>query len=401
MSCRTPPRTHIRSRLTMALLYSIIPCLILALSCVQYARYVPDPEKDITQWIANFRRQRSFSYQYETKLKSVSVEANGYCIIGKGERIAGTWYGPGGAQQFEYVGLGDMEYSRRGSTWERISRGEESDIYTQLTRILTTDTFEYAGADGDYAYRFKANVPFLDPERRKDMIGFIIISADNFLPEYIWAGLPDSTTYLMARLSGYNSTKGIKPPVREMKEYQVITDMRSVDNYAKLKRRLELLSVEYRLEQIDDGFLLRVDEYLGLEDVVKMLRPGGMSLYEATNDHAKAFRTAYLLGDMYRPVYLTEDFATESDVRRIEVGFDRSSKPYISLRLRKKYTLPQMVALEVDTILTAIVTLDTLVKSDRIDLYPEMKHSEIELLGAYILQPLGDLEVQSSPGERR
>jgi hypothetical protein len=396
-----PLRSLFRARWTTAVLYGIGPCVIFFLNCVQYARYVPDPEKDIEQWIANFTRQRSFSYEYETKLKSVSVEATGYCVIGKGERLSGTWYGPGGAQKFDYVGLGDIEYLKKGSAWERISRGEESDIFTQIVRILTTDTFEYKGGDGDFTYRFRANVPFLDPERRKDMIGFITVSSDNFLPKYIWAGLPDSTTYWTARLSGYNSARGIKPPVKEMQEYLVIPNTRSTDDYAKLKRRLELLSVESRLEQVDNGFLLRLDEYLGLEDVMEMLRPGGMALYEATGDREKAAKTAYLLGDMYRPLYLTGRFATEGDIRRIDIGFDRSSKPYVSLKLRKKYALRHLVALEVDTILAATAALDTLAKSDRIDLYPEMKYSEMEFLRAYILQPLGAFEVQPSPGERR
>lgn len=385
----------------MALLYSIGPCLIFALSCVQYTKYVPDPEKDIEQWIANFSRQRSFSYEYQAKLKSVSVEAAGYCVVGKGERLTGTWYGPGGAQEFEYVGFGDIEYSRRGSTWERISRGEESDIYTQIERILTADTFEYRGGNGEFTYQFKANVPFLDPERRKDMIGFITISSDNFLPEHIWAGLPDSTTYWTARLSDYNSAKGIGLPVKEIQEYLVIPIAPSTDDHAKLRKRLELLSLESRLEQVENGFLLKLHGHLRLEDVIEMLRPGGMSLYGATRDQEKAVKTGYLLGDMYRPLFLTERYATEGDIRGVDIGFDRSSTPYISLGLRRKYVLPNVVALEVDTILAATATLDTLTKSDRIQLYPDMKYTELELLRAYILQPLGDLEVQPSRGERR
>ncbi|UCG30205.1 MAG: hypothetical protein JSV53_12035 [candidate division WOR-3 bacterium] len=369
--------------------------------CVQYTKYVPNPEKDIDQWVANFARQRSFSYRYEAKLRFVRVDATGYCVIGEGENVSGTWYGQAGEQDFEYVGLGDVEYLRKGSDWERISRGEESDIFTQIKRILITDKFEYEGSAEGYTYRFKANIPFLSPERRKEMVGLVTISPKNFLPDFIWAGLPDSSTYWTAQLFGYNSNKSIKSPVKEKREYLIKPNSESRVDYGSLEKRLDILSVDYRLEKNDEGFLLRLPLHYAIEDAGAMLRPGGMVVYAVAEKQQEATKTGYLMGDVYKPLFLTKILLTERDIREVKIDFDGSSAPYISLKLRQKSTLPRMVAIEVDSLLVATATLDTLRKSDRINLYPEMQYNEMEILRAYILQPLGGLEVKSYGGEFR
>ncbi len=126
-----------------------------------------------------------------------------------------------------------------------------------------------------------------------------------------------------------------------------------------------------------------------------------MALYAVAEQQQESGRIAYLLGDVRKPVYLTELLATDRDIKDVKISFDRSSALFMSLRLRGKRMLPYRVAIEVDSILIGTAPLDTLKKSDRIDLYPEMQHNEIEILRAYILQPLGAYEVRASGGERR
>jgi hypothetical protein len=376
-------------------------CILLSVTCTRYVKYVPDPEKDVNQWLSNFSHQISFSYEYEAKLRSIRVEGRGNCVIGKGERLSGKWYGDGGEQEFEYIGLGDIEYSKKGRTWEQVSRGEESDIFTQITRILSTEEFNYEGRDGAYEYVFKANVPFLDPLRRKEMVGVMTISTDNYLPDFVWAGLPDSSTYWTAKIFDYNSAKYIGSPVKEKQEYFVLRKNRSNEGGEALERRLDLLSLDYWLHENREGFVLGLPLQYGMEDVETFLKPGGMVLYAVTDERKDAKRIVYLKGDVQKPVYLTERLATDRDLKDVKIRFDQSSALNISLMLRGKRVLPSMVALEVDSILVATATLDTSTKSDRIDLYPEMQYTEIEILRAYVLQPLGAYEVKASGGERR
>lgn len=322
-------------------------------------------------------------------------------MIGEGEKLSGTWFGEGTAQQFEYVGLGDIEYSRTDRGWERLSRGEESDIFAQITRILSTKIYSYQGQDEGYEYVFKANIPFLDPGRRKEMVGLMTISPRNFLPDFVWAGLPDSSTYWTARLFDYNSKKEIKPPVKDKSEYLIIPGNVETEGRSSLEKRLKLLSLDYRLEDIGEGFLLRLPLHYGLDDAMTFLKPGGMALYAVAEEQQESGRIAYLMGDARQPVYLTELLATDRDIKDVKISFDRSAALCMSLRLRRKRLLPFMVAIEVDSILIGTAPLDTLKKSDRIDLYPEMQYNEIEILRGYILQPLGAYEVRASGGERR
>ena len=362
---------------------------------------MPDPEKDINQWVANFTHQISFNYQYEAKLRSIRVEGKGFCIIGKGERLSGKWYGDGSEQDFEYVGMGDIQYLRKGTSWEQMSRGEESDIFTQITRIVSTGEFSYKGTDGRYEYIFKANIPFLDPLRRKEMVGMMTVSPDNFLPIHVWAGLPDSSTYWTAKIFDYNSAKKIGSPVKEKREYLVTLKNGSKKDGRALERRLDLLSVEYWLQETDEGFMVGFPIHYRAEDATAFLRTGGMALYAVADRREDAERIAYLRGDVQKPVYLTERLATERDVRDAKLRFDQSSALHIALVLKGKLALPSRVALEVDSILVATATLDTSIKSDRIELYPEMQYTEMEILRAYILQPLAAYEVKASGEERR
>ena len=137
--------------------------LLLLINCVQYTKYIPDPEKDIDKWISNFHQQRSFSYQYKLETKSVYTEAKGVCVICRGEHICGIWSSPDSKLDFEYIGLGDIEYSKTKNRWQELARGDESNIFGQIERLLKFDKFEYIGSEKEFLYRFKVNIPFLVP----------------------------------------------------------------------------------------------------------------------------------------------------------------------------------------------------------------------------------------------
>ena len=380
--------------------FMVVFTTMLNLRCVKHTKYVPDPEQDIDRWISNFEQQMSFSYQYEMKVGFVHVRASGDCMIGKGEELAGQWKRNGDVRRFKYVGLGDTEYSQEDGAWKASSRGEQSDVFTQITRILTFDKFQYKGFNDGFWYTFRANIPFLAPDRRKEMIGSIKISRRNYLPEVIWAGLPDSSAFWTAQIFGYNNRKNIKQPVRGSNDYlAIVSENSEITDSRVLKQRLDLVGVDYRSKRVANGILLSLPSHYGFEDVESMLRPGGLLVYGVTLDNKTAHRTAYLKDNMYAPVYLTEVLLTGRDVRDVEINFDERSTPYISLKLHEKRILPPMVAFEVDSMLVATAAIDTSRKMDRIRLYPEMQYHDIEILRAYIVQPLGAVELRPLHGD--
>lgn len=392
-------------RIAAVLHYISIPILGISLlvvfhGCVEYAKYVPDPVKDIDQWVKNFAQQKSFKYEYEMKTNAVKVSARGECVIGIGEQLSGKWESAGSVQEFSYIGLGDVEYSQRAGKWEVSVRGEESDVFTQITRLLSLGKFEYAVSDKEYTYQFKANVPFLAPDRRKEMIGHVRISARNYLPESIWAGLPDSTMYWTAHINSYNTQTIIRAPFTEYRGYTVLFEEAVESSTARaVRQRLDLCNIPYRAEGVAGGLMVRLPIQYQLEDAVKLLRPGGLAVYGVAPDSREAQRTAYVKDDMYSPVYLSGFLFDETAVRDVKVKFDKQSRPYIDLRLRQRREMPSAIAFEIDSVVVATAALDTLSRMDRIFVYPDMQYHDIEILRAYIKRPLGALRVSPAGGE--
>jgi hypothetical protein len=224
----------------------------ICLGCVHYSKYIPQPEKDIEQWIGNFTKQRSFSYRNSLQTQTVYTQAQGDCIIERIEHNKGTWYAAGQTINFEYFGLGDMQYSRSEGKWGLSTRGEESDALTQITRVLEFDNFEYIGFEEGFLYNFKANIPFIAPDRWKEITGRLKISARNYLPEEIWTGLPDSSVYWKIELSDYNKKKILKPPISQWRSYLLNSDF----EYVKpMKRRMELFEIDYRLKKVKEDII--------------------------------------------------------------------------------------------------------------------------------------------------
>jgi hypothetical protein len=368
--------------------------LVVLIGCAKYRKYAPDPVRDINLWVANFAQQKSFSYEYEMKTPYVSVSASGDCLIRIGERLSGQWERDGVLQEFEYIGLGDIEYTRKGDEWEKTVRGEESDVFMQIKRLLSFDEFEYRKSEKDFQYRFRANVPFLAPDRRKEMVGYIRISQSDYLPDFIWAGLPDSSIYWTSQISEYNTYKNIRAPVREYHEYYVsAVDIIQENIRDAVLNRLELVNVQYRAESKMDGVIISLPVQYDLEDARKILSPGGLAVYGVVEEGKEAKRTAYLKDDLYAPVFLSGLLFDENSVRSAVIKFDQRSAPYIELRLRDRMSLPGVVAFEIGGTLIATTALDTLHMLDRISLYPDMSYREIEILGAYIEQPLDTLKI--------
>jgi len=387
--------------LKLILAVSIL-ALVLSTACARYAKYVPDPVKHIDRWMGNFEQQRSFSYSYEMRTDFLLASASGECVIGKGERLRGYWDRGGKVQDFEYIGVGDIEYARIDSDWEKSSRGEQSDVFTQIKRILIFGDFEYEGFDDSYLYRFRANAPFLAPDRRKEMIGLIRVSAEDYLPQFIWTGLPDSSIYWKAQIFDYNEYKDIRPPIRDYRDFYVRDSEQAGDDvYDVIEKRLDLLELNYRLEPWQDGLLLSLPIQYELEDAQRILRPGGLNVYVVVDERKTAERIAYLKDDMHAPVFLSDLLFTEAKVRAAEIKFDARSTPYIELRLHKRRRMPRTIAFEIDSVLVATTALDTLHEMDRISLYPEMQYHDLEILRASIKEPLGDMKISPAGGEIR
>ncbi|UCG92504.1 MAG: hypothetical protein JSV97_01980 [candidate division WOR-3 bacterium] len=376
--------------------------LILLVSCVHYTHYTPDPERDIELWLNTFGQQQSFSYHYRVQTKSVYSEARGNCVIGRGEHVKGDWHYADTKLAFEYVGLGDIEYMKQDGTWKETPRGEESDILAQIKRLLQFDKFEYKGLLDGYVYQFKANIPFLAPDRWKELMGVIQISPRHYLPEFIWAGLPDSSVYWEARLFNYNKVKRIGAPIRNWNTYLVSVDTMHDTHGLRsaIKRRLDLAGADYRTKKTDEGIMLTLPKEYSSEDVETMLAPGLVNVYSLTDNKHDATRVGYLGDDITRPLFLKTKLFDENDIKSVSIKFDGVSRPYMLISLHRKFRFPAEIAFEVNRVFVGTAALDIHDKVDKIKLYLDMSYYEMSIIAACVAQQLPPLTIKKTMTEK-
>jgi hypothetical protein len=369
-------------------------------SCTPYIDYVPDPEKDVTAWIENFKQQRSFTYEYEMKTQAVHVRAKGNCIMGWAENIKGVWDYPGSQTDysFEHIGINDIEWTRKDSRWERSARGEESNIYLQILRMLDFDKFEYVSSDEGFNYRFKANVPFLAPNRWKEMIGLLEISKRSYLPEMIWAGLPDSSVYWCVRISCFNKKKAVDPPVRDSRSFAIAAD--SAEDRGglvrRIARRLKNAGVPGRLSVKDSLIYVKVPSTYKASDIAEILKPGNLKIYGIAPDRESAHRVVNIQEDP-APVLLTETLLSSPRVARTSLAFDNRRRAYITFLVeRSAAELPEKVAVELDSTIIGIATIDRTKKFNKIVLYADMGYYRMNQIKSCIDQMLPALKVSQT-----
>lgn len=371
-------------------------CLFSFLNCVQYTKYIPDPKKDIDQWVKNFEGQRSFSFKYEMKTKTTQVKSAGDCLIGWAEHSRGLWDYGGIKEEFEYIGLGDIEYEKRDKKWEMSSRGEEANIFAQIKRMLNFDKFEYLDLKEGFNYRFKPNVPFLAPEQWEQMTGSLRISQKNFLPELIWAGLPDSSVYWQVKLSQFNRLKNINSPVNKWNDYLLTTDsLFCLDKLRKIiKRRLSLIGVNYRLRKEDSLIMLTMPEQYKTEDIAELLTRGKVVVYGLTENQKEATKIGYLRDNPKQPLFFTTKIMEQHNIKDAKIKFDACLRPYILLLLSKRFSLPQTLCFEVDEVIVGIASLDKPQKMDKIVIYLDMGYYQTNILKASLIQPLPAINIK-------
>ena len=371
--------------------------VIFLLNCARQVSYIPDPKRDIDKWVQNFLQQRSFTYRYTMQTQSVYSGAKGDCVIGRGEHVHGSWHYEDKELSFEYVGIGDIEYHKEHGMWIESPRGEESDILTQIERILEFDAFDFMTSDKTYTYHFKANIPFLAPGRRKEMIGIIKVSKQNFLPEMIWAGLPDSSVFWKIMFSNYNKIKNIKAPVRAWRNYILVGAYRHAE---AIKRRFELLDIDFQIKKDGDDIFLSAPQHLTNVDIESALSTSVLSAYDVAEDKENATRVGYLEDNDSVRIFLGDKLLDRDDIKNAQIKFDEVARLYIELTFHKKHDFPSEIAFEVDSVVHSTVRLDTTKKIDRIKLYTDMRYYNMQLLRASILQPLPKIVSQPIVEER-
>ncbi len=373
-------------------------------TCVQYVQYTPDPVQDIGLWVTNFKQQQSFEYEYRMKTNTAFIQANGSCVVGRAERNKAIWTPLGAnAVTYEYVGLGDIEYQKKDGKWEQSARGDESNMFAQVTRMLDFDKFELQNDSlpGVYAYRFKANVPFLAPDKWKQMVGTLWISKKNYLPVFVWAGLPDSSVYWQVSITRYNQIKDINSPVKTWADYVLRSRDSLIDAKRlseQLKKRLVSLGIAYQLNRKDSLLVLTAQAQYNqgdIDDMLETITP--VSIYGFAEAPNNAQRVSRLAGTD-QPVYLSGLIADQSNIKEARVQFDNIWRPYLSVTLKTKLDIPSRICLEINNSIVSITTIDNPGKLSKLCFYINaMGYFQLNILKSSLNQGLPLIDVKELP----
>ncbi len=375
--------------------------MLVSSGCVRYAKYVPNPERDVIQWVQNFRQQRSFECEYRVKTRTTDVQGRSSCLPGWAERVRGLWRSGSTDNQFEHVGINDIEFTRIEGKWQEAARGEESNLYAQIDRMLNFGKFEYLPGPPPYQYRFKPNVPFIAPERWRDMVGWLTVSPKDYLPSVIWAGLPDSSVFWRCDLSRYNRIKRIKSPVTRWREYYVTVADSSDPRRLKrsIQKRLKLIGAPGRIQTTDKDLIISLPMYYRDSDLQEMLAPGQAIFYRITDDKNESIRTIFLKEDLKNPIYLAAELFRNPSITACRIRFDRTSQPYLDISLEQGVIGASRLVFEIDSVFVGQLSLDKTKNPDKIRSTIPMSYFQLNILRSLLLQPLPLLMVMPRSGD--
>lgn len=381
--------------------HGLATCLVvmgLYSRCTPYCDYTPDPVKDIDQWVAGFEHQKSFHYRYEMKTAFTGVKSSGECLTGWAEHNRGEWRFGDSTVAFEHYGMGDREYRREGRTWIRSARGDESDFFSQIRRVFSFDTYEYIGDSAGYLYRFKANAPFLAPDRWKEMIGWLKISKKTYLPEFVWAGLPDSSVWLQATFGGYGRAYKIEPPIRETNQFTIAGDTGAATRHLAdaIARRLRLMDIPAQVRWAGGTITAVVPGHCSIGTLRDALANPPIAVHGVTENKDEAVRTIARNDDPGGPLYLSSLIATPATIKDARVGFDPCSRLVITLVLREKKVLPKRVCLDDGERIIGFGAIDKAGKTDTIIVYADIGFRDLVRYCAMIRQALPALMITTT-----
>ncbi len=285
--------------------------------------------------------------------------------------------------------------------WQEAARGEESNLYAQIDRMLNFGKFEYLAGSVPYQYRFKPNVPFIAPERWRDITGRLTISPKDYLPATVWAGLPDSTVFWRCDLSRYNKLRKIKSPVTRWREYTVTVADSSDPRWLKqpIQKRLKLIGATGRVRTADKDLIISLPMYYRDSDLQDMLAPGQAVFYRITEDKSESIRTVFLKDDLKNPIYLNAEVFRNPFITGGRIRFDPSSQPYLDISLKKGLVGPQRLVFEIDSVFMGRLTLDKTKNPNKIRITIPMSYIQMNIVRALLLQPLPLLTVVPRSGD--
>lgn len=267
-------------------------------------------------------RLRSFRFSYRLWRQEpprVELQFEGVCVLPAQEERRGYQWFDSGSTQVWLMGFDDIEYELRDQRWSIHPRGEETELLTQLRRVMRLGGFELIEETPTrFIFSFRPNLAFLDPTFEKELWGVMEVGRPDLLPSRIEAQDSAGTIGLVVELWGYNRAHRLKPPIPTRTLISLAYGELSADSIRVLgelvSKRFEQLGFSIRFEP--ETRTLIVNGPISQARVESLLSLGEPRLYRVGPNRS-------LLAQLCGP----------EGVGRARVGFDPWQRPFIRVNL--------------------------------------------------------------------
>lgn len=317
-----------RSRLA-----ALASALVLASCVAAVKRGQPfDPKTAATGALERLAVQKSFAFElsYHTDFPfPMAVSFTGVRESTDREQWSGSWRRRGDVSRVDLRGDGPDQFERAGSGWRKAMRGAETRILDHARGAFGSGVPEYVETRaGRYVYRFRPELPTLDPTQTKRLVGRLEIDRYSGLPLRVYGADSAKTAEWELKLARFNSTRPVDVPfVSAMtvlaRPARGTGKVKLNQSITVLKQRLEELGWEYRLNRTGASLEILLGRVRPLGHAVLLLDSGRVEVWicHPPSEAAESSRALPVGGDAARLVVLDRQVGANGTVgARLDTG---------------------------------------------------------------------------------
>lgn len=269
-------------------------------------------------------RVRSFRFSYRLWREGpprVELQFDGVCVLSGQEERRGYQRFDSESTWVWLMGFDDIEYELRGGGWSIHPRGEETDLLTQLRRVMGFGNFKLIEeGQAGFVFRFQPNLAFLDPTFEKELWGVMEVGRGDLLPRRVEAQDSAGTIGLLVELWGYNRVQRLVPPVATRTLVRLSYGELPPDSNRMLGERISSRFGElgFSVRFDPEAKTLTVNGPISQARVESLLSLGESGLYRVGSNRTSSVQICGPEG-----------------LGRARVGFDRRHRPFIQLGLSR------------------------------------------------------------------
>ena len=181
---------------------------------------------------------------------------------------------------------GAVQYEREPSGWRRTIRGVETRVLEQGEGALRSSRLEFVGIQRRrYVYRFRPDLPILDPTRSKKLSGLMELDPGSGLPVRLYCGDSAGTAEWELLLGRFNHGGTVAIPFTPAMVVDACPSRRLSGNAlagarATLGRRLARLGWEHRLSRTRRGLRLLLGQVKTRRQVELLFSRGNVEVWQ-------------------------------------------------------------------------------------------------------------------------